>query len=293
MRKTIVNYHGGGCHDGLLSRIILENAMSPRAKEIEYRPRNFHEHPLEGLRDAFNVYYLDFSPQSDEEIAICESRGFMRAVRILDHHASARTPSNYIGEVDKSGNSSGASLTWEYFYGPTVPVPLVVKLVRDRDLWKDNPDAHALHAMLSLESEEHKAKLLKACLFDDKVTDSLVTEGRNIKVVIEKLAQQTAKKCNLSIELWTPDPTMCVNQNFPLVFLSNMTMASEVGHALVKLHGVGACAIPLDGENVQISLRGDNVLEYVKIYGGGGHPNACGFTEEWTWLARQLENFPK
>jgi uncharacterized protein len=138
MKDTMVFYHGL-CPDGFGAAFAAWLVLKDTA---EYIPCKYDEVPKDvtGKR----VYILDFS--FDPEVMTKLDQQATELI-LLDHHATAQKKLQGFkcrcGGLFFDLTKSGARLAWEHFH-PNVPVPRMVQLIQDRDLWtwkfKESPD---------------------------------------------------------------------------------------------------------------------------------------------------------
>ena len=152
--KPLVVYHAN-CADGFGAAFAawLKLGESDSIEEgAEYVPMQYGTVPdIESWHMQYaisqrEVYILDFSfPRQTMDYLFSVAR----RVTWLDHHKTAFEmwcedgerslceQSNGRDEVILDNNKSGAMLAWEYFH-PGTEVPMLIKHISDRDLWKFN-----------------------------------------------------------------------------------------------------------------------------------------------------------
>lgn len=141
--NTYIFYHDN-CSDGLTAAAIfnywIQKHDFQNKKKYHFVAGHF-QMSVEDLPDLSKsiVYFLDFSFKKDlfKHVLSKASKTFL-----IDHHKSAYDElEEFIKQPDKYNlytvfnlNECGASLTWNYLF-PNVTLPLVVKHIKDRDIW--------------------------------------------------------------------------------------------------------------------------------------------------------------
>lgn len=225
-----------------------------------------------------DVYLLDFSYKRPVMDIII---GCANSVTILDHHKTAQADlegllyeSNYATQGKFDMSKSGARLAWEWFH-PGVEVPLLVRLVEDRDLWRfalqHSKEINA--ALFSYEYDFLQWSRLNIQLKTEHGYNQLLAAGEAIerkqqKDVAELSAKLMHKRTIGGVEVW------CAN--LPYTLASDAAGLMAVGEPFAATYFIDA-----EGWAV-FSLRsrgeqGLDVADIAKRYGGGGHKNAAGF----------------
>lgn len=163
---------------------------------------------------------------------------------------------------------SGAGITWDFFH-PGVRRPELLDHVEDRDLWR-----FALHGTREIQSAvfsypysfEVWDQLMQMPVFE-LMREGLSIERKHHKDVAELVA--VAKR-----------QMVIGHYEVPVASLP-YTLASDAGHLMAEGQPFAACYYDKAGGRV-FSLRstddGVDVSEVAKLYGGGGHARAAGFT---------------
>jgi len=252
-----------------------------------------------------DVVIVDFSFKRDTIISIATNA---KSVLILDHHKTAKEDlqlfakepnpvdnwdywffHNKVNSYDTASASdfnntlaifnmdkSGAVLAWEFFH-PNKPVPKLLRHVQDRDLWlfKLNGTKELQFVVFShpydFEIWDQLAKDVEdEFKFADILEQGVAIERKHLKDIKELLSvaahPQTIGGC------------LVLTANLPY------TMASDACNILCKDYDSKPFSATYfdraDGQRV-FSLRsvGDfDVSAVAKLYGGGGHKNAAGFS---------------
>lgn len=269
--KPLVIYHSP-CQDGFTAAW----ACWSKHPDWEFYPAKHGEPPPDVLyRD---VFMLDFSYKRP---VIEKMIGEVRSLTILDHHKTAEADLQFPFAVDPAGmcdleiifdmDKSGARLAWEYFH-PGEMIPILVKRVEDRDLWRFHyADTKKISSWLFAEEYDFKRWGFCAELLEKESGKREAESGgeaiqKKQAKDVKELLQNKFKTFIGGYEVWTA--------NLPY------TLASDAANILAQ-DGYFGATFYLDGESAHFSLRstedGLDVSEIAKIYGGGGHKHAAGF----------------
>lgn len=297
-------YHGN-CADGFTAAWVVHKYFGG---DVEFFAGSYSKPPPDVIRR--NVIIVDFSYKRPVMLEIANAAG---SVLVLDHHKTAaddlavdnnrfwRTESweTFCAQAEDDHASedangiytvfdmerSGAGITWDFFFQGK-PRPRLVDHVEDRDLWRFKfPDTRAI----------------QACVFsypyDFKIWDSLVSRCENTRdrdIMIET-GEAIERKHFKDIEELVEATGRTMRIGGYIVPVANLpyTMTSDAGHLMCQTSGTFACCYMDKPEGRYFSLQSDpkhascvDVSEIAKKYGGGGHPNASGFTVPYDQLAQ-------
>jgi nanoRNase/pAp phosphatase (c-di-AMP/oligoRNAs hydrolase) len=263
---------------------------------VEFHPTNYGSAPPDVTNK--NILIGDFSYKRDVLDDMAQSAA---SIVILDHHKTAWedlapfaiTRDAPLSFLDVPGMlrdlaelnrppvialfdmaKSGARLLWEFCH-IGVPVPWIIKLIEDRDLWRFTyPDTKAFSLFLRSYPYDFET-------WDD-IADQLITDdGRQSlfgqALAIERFYREQIEKMAAGAVWMFIDGHHVPTVNCPGQF------ASDVGHRLLELHFDAPFAATWSDryEGRGYSLRSDDkradVSKVAKRYGGGGHRNAAGF----------------
>lgn len=233
--------------------------------------------PLPDIPDWQDVYIVDFSYPAD---VLKELVARSKSVTVLDHHKTAEealTP--LIGTIENlhitfDMNRSGAILTWNHFF-PTEEAPLLLQYVEDRDLWNFKlPESNAINGyIMSYPMDFDEWNSLEDMILDEN--DTAVIAGRAIFRTEKNKVEQA---CNESyLENIGGYAVPVVNVQY--------SMGSMCGSELLRRNPTAPFAAywfkRADGKT-QYGLRSRkgefDCSRIAKMFGGGGHASACGFT---------------
>lgn len=298
--KPFVIYHAN-CADGFTAAWAVRQAM-----DADFHP-GVHNEPAPDVAGR-DVILVDFSYPRAQLVQMAQ---VARSLLVLDHHKSAEADLQsgevHVGTIRDLGlqtarivrldtlpdpraawahylaaaevgdgivcalfdmDRSGAGIAWDFFH-PGKARPALVDHVEDRDLWR-----FALHGTREIQAAvfsypyrfEVWDQLMLAPLFE-LYQQGLCIERKHHKDVAELV--QVAKR-----------RMVIGHYDVPVASLP-YTLASDAGHLMAKGHPFAACYYDKDVGRV-FSLRstddGVDVSEVAKLYGGGGHARAAGFT---------------
>ena len=291
--KVMVAYHDK-CTDGLAAAAVAYSAI--KTNLLTSLPMNYSEESYKELVDKMslaeysNLYVLDFSIPI-ETIKEIQKNNERIHITILDHHKTAfenyfgRSPDpgeKYIGYVENAlvyldMNESGASLAYRHFVDPLGEwnLPLFIRYVRDYDLWKFELEyTKELNAVF----KEEVVNIATASIFLDDLQKpdvfvSTVKKGveilKNNEIVVSQLA---AAKQSIDIGGYFVYVAVVPHKKY----------VSRVAESIIEENAFGVAAlIDVENNSIEWSLRSRSefdVSEVARLFNGGGHKNAAGFT---------------
>lgn len=306
--KPLVIYHAD-CTDGFGAAFAAWLKLGDNA---EYLPMEYNRALPEQLQSpvGLELYILDFSLRRDQMDIF-----FQYADRVvwLDHHKTAfemyglattrpATTPDVLGKnaapnyIRLDNNKSGAMLAWEFFHRGT-EVPKLIQHVDDRDRWQFKLEgSKELHAALNSYkpwSFEQWWRLSydKPGLGTNKRAD-MIQEGRAILRAHNQNVQAALKQARpTSIRVLLSEDGFAPVLN-GLAANAPAFLASDLGHELANQSGTFGLVWSMAGNGqVHCSLRSNgnyDVSAIAKVFGGGGHRNAAGFSTDidtlMSWL---------
>jgi oligoribonuclease NrnB/cAMP/cGMP phosphodiesterase (DHH superfamily) len=272
MEKIVCIYHKN-CTDGTTSAAVLLKKF-PDCKLFPmghgYKEEELNK-LLEEVDENTVVYISDFSLRPEDLKKLLNKA---KKVINIDHHIGVKDTLEEIAieypnfEFIFDNNSSGASLTWKYFYGE--PVPQLIKYVEDKDIWKwefkeDTKYVDSYLMMLTDKPEEIK-KLIESDISNIK------EKGRLISQFIDYLINKFVENAN---------PTYLKIDNYIVKAFNTGLFQSEIGNILSTRYNEPVALFSINGDFVKISFRSNDdqnltALQLAKALGGGGHKNAAG-----------------
>jgi oligoribonuclease NrnB/cAMP/cGMP phosphodiesterase (DHH superfamily) len=256
--------HHGNCFDGFGAAWALEQGIGKAFKHT-YIPVMYGK-PMPELPNAKNVYILDFSYSKPilEKLA-----SQVTQLKVIDHHKTAEEDLKGLPFCTFDLNHSGAVLSWKAFNKG--PVPKLLAYIEDRDLWKFAlPNSKAINAWIQSYPQTFAAW--------DEMNKEIEKEGI-VKEGEAILRDQTGRVAQaVKHYRWE----FIGNYKVPIVNTS--LFMSEVANLLLEQHP----EVPFAGYKF---LREDGKWQYglrsrkdfdcsaiARLVGGGGHPQASGFT---------------
>lgn len=284
MKKPLCIYHGN-CADGFGAAWVFKNYGD---REYEFYPGVYQQPPPDCA--GRDVYLVDFSYKRPvvEDIIKVATR-----VVLIDHHKSAiedLTPLIESGQIEAlvDINHSGAVLAWQWFHGTFAPPPKLLQHIEDRDLWRFAlPCTREIQAAVFSYPYDFDVWTKLADSFDEFGHSNLATEGAAIERKHFK---------DINELLGVVQRRMVIGgHNVPVANLP-YTMVSDAAHEMAKGEPFAACYWDTQKGRVfglRSSDEGVDVSEVAKLYGGGGHRNASGFTVSYTAAAQfEIEDHP-
>ena len=263
LTKTIL-YHNDA--DGFASATVARMAIKDGKAYSELIPVQYGE----SIPDDFEgkeVFILDFSYPREVLLDI-ERRAY--SLLVLDHHKTAQKELAGLDFCRFDLSKSGAVMTWEHFF-PGKALPEFLRYIQDRDLWQWKlPNSREINA--AIRSHPFDFEQWEAWINAESLNELLI-EGKAICRDQDLYIAGKVEKEPVWLEI--------AGHRVPV--LNNTYLVSEVTQALYEKHNAPFAITYFDMPGKRVfSLRspagGVDVGEVARKYGGGGHPNAAGFT---------------
>lgn len=270
-------YHAN-CADGFAAAWVVRRQFGA---DVEFHRGVYSEAPPD-VRGR-DVFLVDFSYKRDVLLQMLRDCASMT---IIDHHKTAAAEIEALAEMTQDEpdtwdrlvvifdiERSGAGLTWDYF-NKGVPRPPLINHIEDRDLWRFKlPGTREIQACIfsyPYVFEDWDVLVARSDTGDglqSMVEQGMAIERKHFKDIAELLAVGQRRDVIAGHEV-----PVC---NLPY------TLSSDAGHAMGKGEKFAACYMDTPAGRV-FSLRsapdGIDVSEIAKLFGGGGHKHAAGFT---------------
>lgn len=295
--KSLVLYHAN-CNDGFGAAFA---AWAKLGDAAEYVPVQYGQvNTVEDLASKFgelagrDIYLLDFSfPRPVLDWLLDNANRFVW----LDHHKTAFELwdatvwmerqdglQQWLGTglkhtIHLNNFKSGAMLAWQFFH-PEKDVPLLIKMIDDRDRWQFKIDgSRELHAGLGagypMSFEDWNLLVPSGSSDWGKNLGNLVACGATVLRAYDEQINHSAAKanqCTIRQGDWSVQG-LAVNNSLHI---------SETGNKLAAKSGTFGLIWYYDGKLDQAicslrSIGGYDVSAIAKRFGGGGHRNAAGF----------------
>lgn len=297
-KPDLVIYHGGGCADGFgaawacwrrwgsdcayLAANYGEAAPDIAGKHVLIVDFSYKDPVLRKMgEEAASVIILDHheTAQGDlESFRLSSLRE--RPFEVADVHDALRTYQDLgmppvVAYFDMK--RSGVRLAWEFCHG-SFDVPLLVQLIEDRDLWLFRYEATRPFATW-LRSEQFDFERWLQISFDIERpygSRDIMREAEAMQRFHDAKVQEIAAFARRRV----------LAGHLPVVVNCPPAFASEVGNYLLDRHpDAPFAATYFDTGNKRMwSLRSaadrEAVSSIAAQFGGGGHRNAAGFSEE-------------
>jgi hypothetical protein len=269
--QPLVLYHGRNCPDGFAAALAAWIYYQGSAEFLGLDHGDVQTLADLPSLDGRAVYILDFS-FSIEILRAIEARA--SKLVMLDHHESAAEKLTGFacrcGQVHFDMSKSGARLAWEFFL-PDRPLPDLVRLIEDRDIWIwQYPESPGFLAALDMETFSFE-RMQEIANFDAAQLSAYVQRGQAMGEKFDKLASDMAENAL----------PLVFNGQRGLMVNAPGSFHSLVGDILSKQSGTFALMWCVDKSGrVKGGLRSQrhfNCIALAESLGGGGHAQACGF----------------
>lgn len=293
--KVLVLHHddNDGCCAAWVVKHYYDTVMG--IVDVATVPVQYNQEPPFHLLDKdTTLYIVDFSYKRP---ILLQMKDMVKEIHVFDHHATAKEELEGLEFAKFSNTKAGAGLTWEILFNGLEPLQFI-KLVDDYDLWKfEFNETEAFHSITGIID----AKNMK--FWDDlcKVPgyyDHIVSKGKE-KLYYENL-EITKIVTSDKIKFTT---FQCNGKEYKVAIYKTTHNLSKIGNRLLKDNpdlDFTFCwfIVPKDG-SVVFSMRSTDIKEVnlgkdiAKLYGGGGHKNAAGFSLPLEEGLKMVESFYK
>lgn len=264
--KPIVIYHAQ-CTDGFTAAWCFHHAFPGTH---EFFPASYGQEPPDVT--GREVYIVDFSYPRQKLLDMAE---VSKGVIVLDHHKSAEADLAALEHprlrVYFDMQRSGAGMAWDFLFANS-PRPRFLSFVEDRDLWRFKfAETKASHALLG--SVPRTFEMWDQIMLGSPIEQAnALAQGAALVRMTEKQVEDAVRSSLRRLKIGGIDVPAA---NVPGFF------ASDAGHIMDE--GEPFAATYFDtSERRCFSLRsrpeGVDVSLIAKLYGGGGHKNAAGFS---------------
>lgn len=263
-------YHHNDADGRCAAAIALRTPLAMKSEveliEVDYKDNI----DVEKIFNGEIIYILDFSfkPEVMEEVL---KKTFN--ITWLDHH---KTAFEYVYSCKVAGmrlvEFSGCELAWKFF-NPTLLIPCAVALIGDYDKWalKFQPTCFDFYEGLKLEDTNPRSDLWDALLIypDQPLIDIIIDHGQAAIKYRDNYCTKIRHDFGYEVQ-WEGHKAFATNfyQFGSKGFGERM---DEYDFCIAYIH---------DGSRFTVSLysiKGVDVSEICKKYGGGGHSGAAGF----------------
>lgn len=263
---THVLYHGN-CFDGHTAAWIAWNTGIPKENLFPM----FYGGEVPELPDDAIVLMVDFSLDKN---ALVDLRDKLADLVVIDHHKTAEAQLHGFDWAYFDMEESGASLAWKFFH-PDDAAPKLVKYIREHDLWR-----------FELQDSAEIRAYIRSYTMTFENWDDLNTTLRMDFVVAQQEGSAIKRSHEAAVSAMCENMVMLEIGGYEVPVVNATIYFSEVATRLLKLHPTAEFAAyymdRADGMR-QWGMRSRSDFDcsaVAKRYGGGGHPQASGFTTE-------------
>jgi len=265
--KSLVNITHKNCMDGLFSSIVVQHYCNLNNIELEVIEMQYGD-VIPDLKDK-DIIMTDFSFKRNVIETFISNN---KSVIVIDHHKTAEDELVDLDNCIFDMEHSGCVLTWKHFF-TNEETPIILKLVEDRDIWKWKlEDSKEFSAGLPLMNFEHTDTFL--LLLDKNGISNIIENGAAVldyqNSIITKKIKSIKEEDYITID---GNKILCINNN---------NLISEVGNEFSKLtEQKSAVQYFITDKDIVFSLRSIDdvdVSKIAKLFGGGGHKSAAGFS---------------
>lgn len=269
------------CPDGLgvvMLALTYANGSGSKKPEIIYCQYG-DDVDLEKLKNK-HVIMADFS---FDKKTLEQINNIAETLVVLDHHDTpVKLGLDKLPYVYLNQNMSGARLMYHYLYdidllhvdSKKINVPYLIRLIEDRDLWNwAYEDTRAVSAMLSAKGFDWALENASELLDDEpELLDEMLSRYNGVIEYQDQIITKHKEKI--------PDLKLFDIVGYQVPCINSTHLISEIGNVLAEDFPFSAQYFFTEKEIV-FSLRSVdkvNVADLAMKFGGGGHPNAAGFS---------------
>lgn len=245
--------------DGIRGGWVKNPSKDPNVNKEWYTPHDPYE----------NIMLVDFSLTRP----YMEELSKLTNLLVIDHHKTAKEACEGLDFCIFDLEKSGCELTWEYLF-PDEEIPELLKWIGDRDLWKFKLH-YTKEVCAALQLYSRSFTQWDEFIRDTDAIEDLVREG----TIIVNLQDLQTKRF---VDQWHENRRFVRigSSKYRVPIANCCELISEKIGALSKGYPF-ACGYFETHEKRVFSLRSRGVVDcglIAKEYGGGGHPNAAGFS---------------
>jgi oligoribonuclease NrnB/cAMP/cGMP phosphodiesterase (DHH superfamily) len=236
---------------------------------FQYMPINYKDvFPFDAIRPNEQVIIVDFSLQRPGEFQ--QLLEITRRIVWIDHHITAIEKH---GDIQVAGirrdGTAGCELAWEFFY-PGYPVPPVVQLLGDYDVWKFQfgEASTLLQAGIRLYNTNPKSEDWERWLNPEYYPTEELEKGEIALRYRDNYYAGLVKSWGFWTEI----------EGHKAIACNAGSVSSQLFDTVEGDYDI-MIAFVFDGKQWTVSLYSQkvDVSQIAKKYGGGGHKGAAGF----------------
>lgn len=304
-KDIIIIYHAN-CSDGTSAAWCFDHYMRTDPNpwigiKVEYLAADHGRQNMPEYLQGRTVIMLDFTYSKENMIKLIQEA---HVTIVLDHHdtsvARLQACEEFHGtklhyELDMT--RSGCQIAWDTFH-PNTKRPWFLDYIADRDLWKwELPDSKevtaALYTLYEHDKIETYAKLWAESMCNPDRKDQIIMKGQ----VCKQYEQNIVTQLKSTAVLMDFDDHIVLVASCPWMYRSELgnQLAQDERVDFAALYTFVPCKLNEEKEVVpgyfSFSLRGIErkgiaLNKIAEMYGGGGHPLACGF--RWNGKLEEL-----
>lgn len=262
--KNLCIYHKQ-CKDGFGAALAVKVYFDKLGEKCEFMPAHYGE-PIPDVTGK-NVVIVDFSYPRE---VLIDMQYQANSIVVLDHHKTAKDNLEGLDFCHFDMNRSGAMMAWEYFH-PNEKVPQLIKFIQDRDLWKWEMDySKEFSAGLGLIPLDFSGW---ETLLDNTACLELIDKGKTILRYQEQQIKRAVSRNSVR---------KIILAGYEVPIINTATLVSEICGKLAESYPFAVSYFDTAEDRVY-SLRSRNkegidVSKVAKMFDGGGHKNASGFS---------------
>lgn len=283
--KTVCVYHKN-CTDGTTSAAVVL-LRYPDAILFNF-DHNYKEEDINNLLSEIDenttVYIVDFALKPEDLQKLLSKA---KQVINIDHHISVK---DYLEKYSKQyknfkfvfdNSSSGASLTYKYLFDEDVP--MLIKYVEDKDIWKWEFGEETKYINDYLFLFTNKPEKIKEILQSYQI-EEILNKGKTINEYTSYIINSFVEKSkDLFVKIG----------DYKVRAYNTGLFQSEIGNILSTKFDQAVCLFSINGDYVKLSFRSldshnPSALDLAKLLNGGGHRNAAGASVSITEFCSML-----
>ena len=270
MAKVAIIYHAD-CRDGFGAAWA---AWRKYGNDALFFPAQYGD-KIPSIPDGSKIEIYDFSYERDQMQELHAIHG-VDNVELFDHHKTAIEKVDGLPNCNIDLEHSGAWLAWDNLHKGK-NVPRLIQYVQDRDLWKwELKDSKSVSAYISSMPMEFET-------WNDMNYNLFTAPGKMVSEGDAILRQQDMQVQRISERAWKQDVA-----GYNIRIVNSGLYQSEIGHEILQMYPSTPFAgiFFINGNQRIWSLRSRSdfdVSTVARDMGGGGHPQAAGFSERVNW----------
>lgn len=272
--KNILCIYHKNCADGFGALTAVHHYCKNNDISLETHSAHYGDEAPD-VTDK-DVLIVDFSYPRETLEQMHKQANFLH---VIDHHKTAQDALKGLNYCTFDMEKSGAVLTWNYLFNK--PTPLFLLYIQDRDLWRWELE-NSREISAAIQAMDMELEIWEQFLDNNEVPE-LIIKG---EAILEYQNKTIKKITNSNI------PTENI-AGFTVPCINSTTLISEIGNELSKKQPFAAMYFETSDKRIY-SLRsqpeGEDVSEIAKLFGGGGHKNAAGFSMDKPKQPQLLSN---